>query len=173
MQEKSKFLTFLFSLVPGVGHMYLGLMQRGLHFLTLFFGVIFLMIITNLGQLSLFLPVIWFYNVFDALQRYQLIKEADPATFNLEGFDQPLFVAAHKLTQQRWIAYGLIALGGYLLVDKLLHYFQAVLRQVFNVSFYMYDFRSMLLATAFIVIGFLLLRTQRRRTEETAEPKLD
>ncbi len=32
MKKKSKFLTFLLSFIPGLGHMYLGLMQRGLVF---------------------------------------------------------------------------------------------------------------------------------------------
>lgn len=32
MKKKSKFLTFLLSFIPGLGHMYLGLVQRGLVF---------------------------------------------------------------------------------------------------------------------------------------------
>lgn len=169
MTNKSKFFTFFFSLVPGVGHMYLGLMQRGLQFLVTFFGVIFLLVLTNLGELSLFLPVIWFYNLFDALQRYQLIKEADPDTFNIEKFDQPLVVFAQKITQQKWFAYGLIALGGYLLLDRAFNYFQILMRQVFQV--YIYDLRSMLVAVALVVIGIILLRSNRtqNQNEEISE----
>ena len=169
MTNKSKFLTFLFSLVPGVGHMYLGLMQRGLQFLVTFFGVIFLLVITNLGELSLFLPVIWFYNLFDALQRYQMIKEADPDTFTIEKFDQPLVVLAQKVTQQKWFAYGLISLGGYLLLDRAFNYFQILMRQVFQV--YIYDLRSMFVAVALVVIGIILLKSNRtqNQNEEVSE----
>ena len=39
MKQKSKFLTFLLSFVPGISHFYLGFFERGLIFLFLFGGV--------------------------------------------------------------------------------------------------------------------------------------
>lgn len=64
-------------LVPGLGHFYLGLMQRGLFLMMLLILDIF--IITSLNSqeetsvpavtlFALFIPVIYFYNLFDALQ---------------------------------------------------------------------------------------------------------
>ncbi len=37
MQHTNRFLLFVASLIPGAGHMYLGLMKRGLHLMVLFF----------------------------------------------------------------------------------------------------------------------------------------
>lgn len=37
MQHTNRFLLFVTSLIPGAGHMYLGLMKRGLHLMVLFF----------------------------------------------------------------------------------------------------------------------------------------
>lgn len=65
--RKNKFLTFLFSLLPGAGHMYLGLSKKGVLFMSSFFGVIFLSTSLYFSQLGLILPIIWFYSFFDAL----------------------------------------------------------------------------------------------------------
>ncbi|UKS27239.1 hypothetical protein LOZ80_38290 [Paenibacillus sp. HWE-109] len=71
---KAGILSFM---VPGTGHFYLGLMQRGLFIMMLLILDIF--IITSLANqadpsvaavtlFALFIPVIYFYNLFDALQ---------------------------------------------------------------------------------------------------------
>ncbi|MEC0230656.1 hypothetical protein [Paenibacillus alba] len=76
--KKRKWMAGILSfIVPGTGHFYLGLMQRGLFIMMLLILDIF--IITSLASQSnasvaavtlfaLFLPVIYFYNLFDALQ---------------------------------------------------------------------------------------------------------
>lgn len=69
VSPKSPFLAFVLSLVPGVGHMYLELMGRGLSFLVLFFGALALSVLLEAGEIMAFFgPVIYFYSVFDALQ---------------------------------------------------------------------------------------------------------
>lgn len=69
--------TIALALVPGLGHMHMGLMYRGLTFLIGFFGVFtmvfFITAIANSDDFLIFLaalPVIWVYNVFDAIQLY-------------------------------------------------------------------------------------------------------
>lgn len=78
VQRKRKWAAGVLSfIVPGTGHFYLGLMQRGLFIMMLLILDIF--IITSLSSRSdtsvplvtlfaLFIPVIYFYNLFDALQ---------------------------------------------------------------------------------------------------------
>ncbi|OPA80100.1 hypothetical protein BVG16_04945 [Paenibacillus selenitireducens] len=74
-QENERFFTILLSFVPGLGHFYLGLMQRGLSFLIAFFGLstvlIFLTAITHQSGFAVFLgllPIIWLYCMFDAVK---------------------------------------------------------------------------------------------------------
>lgn len=73
-QDAERFFTILLSFVPGLGHFYMGLMQRGLSFLVAFFGTITMLIfvagITNDSVLVFLcvLPVIWLYCMFDAVQ---------------------------------------------------------------------------------------------------------
>lgn len=77
--RKKKWLACLLSMfVPGIGHLYLGLMQRGLLIMVLvildIFAVVSLVGAEGGGSIplitlfSLIIPVIYFYNIFDALQ---------------------------------------------------------------------------------------------------------
>ncbi|NIK79859.1 hypothetical protein FHS15_005026 [Paenibacillus castaneae] len=74
-QQREKSRTIMLSFLPGLGHMSLGLMQRGITFLISFVGlfaiIVFLSIIMNTGALLIFLfilPVIWVYSMFDTIQ---------------------------------------------------------------------------------------------------------
>ena len=78
---KSKFLTFILSAVPGLGHFYLGLMSRGLGIMAAFSILVgAAAIVGNLTRSDahvvflMLLPVIWFYGLFDALALCRRIK---------------------------------------------------------------------------------------------------
>lgn len=89
-QERSKVL--MLSFIPGVGHFWLGLMQRGLTAMISFFGiailVFFIAILTHNESFIVFLlalPVLWFYTMFDAL------KQLDRKQAGLELTDRSMF----------------------------------------------------------------------------------
>jgi TM2 domain-containing membrane protein YozV len=74
-QQNERFYTIILSLIPGLPHFQLGLMQRGLPFLVGFFGlfamIAFVSFITGETGFFVFLlalPVILFYGLFDAMQ---------------------------------------------------------------------------------------------------------
>ncbi|MCS7461379.1 hypothetical protein N0M98_14600 [Paenibacillus doosanensis] len=77
--RKSKIVACLLSfLIPGTGQLYLGLMQRGMMIMLLLILDIFAIVffatssstsIPLIVLFSLFVPVIYFYNIFDALQQ--------------------------------------------------------------------------------------------------------
>ncbi|MGE5483457.1 MAG: hypothetical protein ACM3X4_00390 [Ignavibacteriales bacterium] len=84
--RKSQFVTFFLSMFPGLGHLYLGLPYRGMAFMAAFFGWMFFLfglggLVGINGAEALFflapLPVIWFYNVFDAMNLNQRINEGE------------------------------------------------------------------------------------------------
>ncbi|SDE32777.1 hypothetical protein SAMN02799630_05172 [Paenibacillus sp. UNCCL117] len=109
--KKNKTIALLLSIFPGAGHMYLGLQKRGLQFMAAFlFSVYFL----DALRLSLFLfliPILWFYSFFDALQQISR-SGREPLV------DTPL--VEWLAQRQRWIGFGLLALGLYYLVDQIL-----------------------------------------------------
>lgn len=85
MQKRSKFLTIVLSCIPGVGHLYLGLMTRGFTFMVAFFGwitfVAFLAIASHQDSflvLLLVIPILWFYSFFDALHMRRKIVSGEP-----------------------------------------------------------------------------------------------
>lgn len=89
-QEKTKIM--LLSFIPGLAHMYMGLLQRGLtlliSFVVAFGGVLFVSIVLNAGSvliLWLALPVIWVYGMFDAMSILRQKQQGE------EVVDQSLF----------------------------------------------------------------------------------
>ena len=147
---KSKFLTFFLSFLPGVGHLYLGLLTRGLHFMLLFFGSIFIIILVNIEALIVLLPIIWFYSLFDALQRYELLSEGIVD-------DAPLFILDKLVPYQKGLAYLLIGMGAYILFERFLRFFS----RHFNLWWGLEEFRVAVVARILIFIGFRLLRSVR------------
>ncbi|MBE3518939.1 MAG: hypothetical protein IMW97_01390 [Firmicutes bacterium] len=71
--RKSAFLTFIFSAVPGLGHLYLGFAVRGLTLMGIFLGWMFLVAFLGSIERGVFtvllapLPILWVYGLFDAL----------------------------------------------------------------------------------------------------------
>lgn len=73
MKEKSKFITFILSFIPGLSHFYIGFADRGLIFLMVFLGAImgalgFAFIIhSEIAIILIFaLPLIWLVALMDA-----------------------------------------------------------------------------------------------------------
>ncbi|KIL52014.1 hypothetical protein [Jeotgalibacillus soli] len=73
--DSERFFTIILSFFPGLGHFQLGLMNRGLTFMTAFFGmaamIFFVTILLKQNAFLLFavlLPVIWIYSFVDSIQ---------------------------------------------------------------------------------------------------------
>lgn len=67
--KRNNFLTFLFSLVPGAGHMFMGFMKIGVSLMAAFTLVIFLASWLDISSLLFLLPLLWFYSFFDCINR--------------------------------------------------------------------------------------------------------
>ncbi|GAB6990252.1 hypothetical protein JCM16418A_23020 [Paenibacillus pini] len=92
--ESERFFTILLSFIPGLGHLHMGLMQRGLSFLIAFFGLGTVMFfLTGLTSQSIFmlflgiLPIIWLYCMFDAVQLIHR-KQAGEVLIDRTLFDE-------------------------------------------------------------------------------------
>ncbi len=97
--KKGKISTFIFSLLPGAGHMYMGFMKMGISFMSAFFFIIFISSWLDIGPLLFVLPLIWFYSFFDCInKRYspdeEFLNLEDNYLFSLDKllkFDQSVF----------------------------------------------------------------------------------
>ncbi|WP_392486765.1 hypothetical protein ACER0A_001990 [Haloimpatiens sp. FM7315] len=78
MERKNGFITFLTALVPGVGYMYFGLMNKGIEALLVFFliepifNLVGLHFLGNILQL-----VIWCYTFFDTFSIARKIEKGE------------------------------------------------------------------------------------------------
>ena len=105
-----KIIAITLSMIPGAGHMYLGLLKQGAQLMTVFFLVMFITDWLNMSLLAFILPVLWFYSLFDA---YHLLEEESDG---LQPDESPLFdwFKSHPT----WIGWGLIILGGLVIVQR-------------------------------------------------------
>ncbi|MBN3525389.1 TM2 domain-containing protein [Paenibacillus apiarius] len=112
--KKSKFIAVLLSFIfPGVGHFYLGLMQRGLIIIMLlaldivaivYFSAVDAKVnVPLIVLLALMLPVIYFFNLFDALQSTERVNH------------QAMYGTAEHVRQGPWLGL-LLLFGGFIML---------------------------------------------------------
>ena len=86
--EKNKLFVFLFALIPGVSHMYLGMFKKGIFLMSLFLAPIALIFLTRGGMeiVSCILPVVWCYSFFDAF-RYKYYNKEERYHMDIEFYE--------------------------------------------------------------------------------------
>lgn len=104
-----KTITLSLSIIPGAGHMYLGYQKKGLLIMGAFLFSVFFMGWLGISLLLFLLPLIWFYSFFDALHIVDGNKDEAIEEFKLPNI------------KHEWIAYGLIAMGFVIIVERILY----------------------------------------------------
>ena len=175
-QNPNKFLTVLFSFVPGAGHMYLGLMRRGASFMlgfaasiwaTVFFERIGLL----MGAFGLFIPVTWFVAFFD-FWRYPRMTPEEKAFVQDEflipkGIQLPGGAVARKVRVVVGIL--LILAGGYQLYQLFLWEFVNDFLHSQRLINLFHRMPTLLGGVAVILIGLLLIFWKSRQMKKEAE----
>ncbi len=120
MRPKSKFLTFVLSLFPGAGHMYLGFMKQGVELMAVFLAACVL--ISFIGsELGFFIPLFIAYSVFDALKKRNYNVPPNDASdldvFYWFGYKAP--TTLKNLKRKKMLALALMLIGAYLVLDGL------------------------------------------------------
>ncbi|PFL22070.1 hypothetical protein COJ07_09950 [Bacillus cereus] len=162
--KKNKTFASILAMFPGAGHMYLGLQRRGLQLMAAFLLSIYLLDLLRLSAFLFLVPIIWFYSFFDALQQ--------TAKYGKERVnDEPII--DYFINHQRWIGIGLIALGGYYLLDQtvlpiLNDYFATIFNIHLSELYYRY-FQTSVVALLLIGGGFKLLLGNKENKGGTNE----
>jgi TM2 domain-containing membrane protein YozV len=141
--KKSKVLALVFSFIPGAGHMYLGYKEQGLQLMAIFFFSLFVMDWLHMTFLIFLIPIIWFYSMFDALQKS-----------SQSMYQQEDFVLTDWLNRNhRVLAYLLIGLGVLLILSKF----------VFGVIMWQYNeyIQTVVVSLLLIAGGIKLLRGRK------------
>ena len=118
-REKSRII--LFSLVPGLGHMSMGLMQRGITLLISFIGwfaiIVFLSAIIHRGELLVFLlalPIIWVYSMFDAIRQLHAKQRGEQLVDRAIFEDMESYIASGRKSKVLAIALSIFPGAGHL-----------------------------------------------------------
>ncbi|GGI14767.1 hypothetical protein [Gottfriedia solisilvae] len=139
--KKRKMGVYILSFLPGLGHFYLGLMQRGLQFMLLLFCAIFM---THMVEMfAFFIPIIVFYSYFDALQYHSKYRE------NEELIDEPVFKQNLIRVNKAVIAWIFIGFGGLSLLENSADYLQLSID--FNILY------KIIVSAVFVIIGIRIL----------------
>ena len=180
--KKSKFGTFLLSIVPGCGFMYLGYMKRGLQYMLIF--ALAIVVAWFMGDMFynntwfnmlpiIAMPIIWLYQMFDAMHTVARMNRESVFTPQDDGFflmNELRALSVFKSNKSsKILAIGLIILGGYALIFNVLVNilsFYAVLQPV-NAAIRQYLFPA-IIAIALIGIGIKLLAGNKARSNEEA-----
>ncbi len=155
-RKYNKFYTALLSIVPGAGHMYLGLMKKGLQFMFMFFSVIIITdLIYSARSLTILNIVIWFYAFFDS---YHTRKKLEAGEVIEEDLFKELRLSSLK---PKYIGIGFIVVGGIVFI-------QQVIIELLSLGFMVIPpyIRSVILDSIFpillIIIGIIILISMRR-----------
>lgn len=156
--RKSKILAMFLALLPGAGHMYLGLQKRGLQLMVAFLLSVYILDVLNLSIFLFLIPVLWCFSFFDALQRVSDFESG-------EVRDVP--VVDWLINHQKWVGIGLIAVGVIHLFDRVA---VPLLYDIFpNVNFrhlYKTYVQTTVVSVILIVGGIKLLAGGRRKDGE-------
>lgn len=170
INKKSRFLTFIFSMLPGAGHMYIGFMKTGLSLMAIFFFDIFLSSWLDIGPLLFVLPLIWFYSFFDCLNKVnsneeQLMLLEDRYLFS---FDK-LLTLDKNVFKKRSVVAGILVLilGIYLIVNNIMSIIAPYIpNELYNI---IYDLISkapqMIIGIAIVAVGIKLILGKKREYE--------
>ena len=99
----------ILSLIPGLGHMYLGQLDKGLGIMAGFLLIVLLNNFLRFNFAFVAVPLLWFYSVFDTLAQLPMLKEGKSSTATTE-----------TPAAGRWLGYALVGGGVLLLVERLL-----------------------------------------------------
>lgn len=178
MNKKNKILFFLFSLIPGAAHMYIGLVKRGLVIMLALVAGAGLAMMADTPAFLLVLPVLWFYSFFDAwnkdhLPEDKLAKVQDDFLFFLNAMPEnvrsdPRFkkVASANVLKVGGIV--AIIAGAYLIWDQII--VRVLIRLLSDtdaeiLSQISYKLPQVAVAVILIVVGIKLISHKKRELD--------
>ena len=165
-QNTNSFLMFIFSLLPGCAHMYLGLMKRGIQLMLSFLLLIGITVVLNSLSFILVpvLVVMYVYSFFDGYSIFRNIKSGKTVNDEdvISGFDsiRKMFINGY------WIGLILLILGTVLVFQNLLNSsFFSPLREIFNIAV------KYIPAAILLALGIVLMIKGSKERNKIKEPE--
>lgn len=174
-RKKSGFLTFIFSLLPGAGEMYMGFMKQGISLMGLFWLIIFFGSL-GVGPLLFVLPIIWFYSFFHVHNLHGMSDEEFYAVEDDFLFHLDTVLPKGKNMDKKYrmcAAAVLIVMGVAILwgnfTDLLYWWLPYSMKHFFHSI--TYSIPRLLVSVLLILGGIWLIRGKKRQLDESEEKK--
>lgn len=176
-KKKGRFLTFIFSLLPGAGEMYMGFMKMGLSLMAVFFGIIAAGGFFGSSAIMITAVVAWFYSFFHANNLYAMEDEEfyameDHYLFAFDKVESEVSGREFISRYRKIIAAVLLLIGISVLWNNLLDLLRWLLPEFMQDVLYQISYRlpQLILGIGIIAVGILLIRGKKQELlEETEE----
>lgn len=179
IRKKNSFFTFIFSLIPGAGQMYMGFMKRGLSLMSSFVMIIFFSVWLNAGPIMFIGLIAWFYSFFDT---HNLRSTPNEEFYNLKDeyilFPEFLKNKAHLEIQKRYrniIAIALIVIGFTILWNNVYYIFGSIMPYYIREMLYSFGryIPQLIIGISIILFGFYLIRGKKQELyHEEMQPRI-
>ncbi|MDE6686113.1 MAG: hypothetical protein K2K17_02220 [Lachnospiraceae bacterium] len=172
IKKKNKFFTFIFSLLPGAGEMYMGFMKMGISLMCCFFLTLILADMGVSDFMVLIAVIVWFYSFFHV---HNLAGLPDEMFFEVK--DEYLLPFADKEEEKMMItgkyrkvaAVVLIVIGISGLLKSFYYvavrYFPQEVRMIMN-DFIFYYLPRVVFSIAVIVLGIYMIRGKKKQLDD-------
>ncbi len=171
-QKKNGFWRLMFSLLPGAGEMYMGFMKMGLSLMSMFFVILAIATMLEIGPLMFVAAIAWFYSFFHV---HNLASMPDEEFYAVE--DEYLFKFAENEKQgkelihtyRNVIAAVLILLGIVMTWKGLLYMIGRYLPEGFYwmIQDLGYRLPQFVVGIAIIVLGVYMIRGKKQQLDDT------
>ena len=172
-RKKNKLLTFIFSLCPGAGEMYMGFFKQGFGIMLLFFCLIGFSSWMNIGLLMMVTPALWCYSFFHTMNLYSLSDEEFYAVEDRYIFEDNAgtikdFFGGKK--GRKLLAIILIVIGACAIWNIVTDVFEDIISALgFNMNIFYsitYGLPQAVVAVALIILGIYLIKGKKEELDK-------
>ena len=170
IRKKNKFFTFVFSLLPGAGEMYMGFMKMGVSLMSLFFLTLMMSNFLALDFMFYVAVIIWFYGFFHTnnlagMPDEQFAQMQDVYLIPFAGKEDGIRLTK---TWRKGIAILLIVVGVFLLWRTMWSVLSGLIPPaiyVMIVDINNYYLPRGLIGVAIIILGIYMIRGKQKQLE--------
>ena len=170
-RKKSRFLSFLLSFLPGCTEMYMGFMKTGISLMAMFWGLIAIATLLNIGEIMFLVLIVWFYGFFHAnnlagLAQSEIEMLQDDYLFHVNSLGS----VGEKLSgsYRKIVSIVLIVLGCILCIRGIFGIIRGILPHVIIEMYYMIGdyLPQLIVGVGIVAIGLTMIKGKKQELLE-------
>ncbi len=170
-KKKNKFLTFICSLLPGAGEMYMGFMKMGVSLMSCFFLALILADSGVFDFMVVIAAIVWFYSFFHVhnlagLPDEMFFEVKDVYLFPFAGKEGEQLMHTGKYRKVVAVILSFIGVSGLFksYYYGVARYLPRAFRVILN-DFLFYYLPKMVFSIAVIILGIYMIRGKKKQLE--------